>query len=472
MQSGTLDTLYESLDGRSRPEDIAELILAGSEEISTRAGRRWRLTSREQAVLSRAAKHSLRHSYYGWSSMSDDFARPPAATRQLDALSYLFGHRRANLVEAESDPAKLSQLVSSAGATIDWNGGTNFKIDRLSRAERAEAGIEISKRQYNRQFRLLTRLSRKIGNLDVELRKRELLLVGRSGLVADIPRERFGADPIAARFIAYFVARRNLRRQFSLQGKENPYDEVAQVLFDRCLAEDDTDWWMIARVYPTPTVIAKLSDLERGELMGRWSALMRLAADILAAIWDPKVDRKTMIVRRGMDSSTWNTIAQAYNTARAGWINTLSASGALRLLDVACPGKVMRLMAADLAYWHRASGGDVDPNTVVWAELPLPWDVLHGTTVVTRHQVATACWRNGLDPRKSGWIDSRAQGQVAVFKPTPELVHGVSIVDPVWAGLLRRAGVFSGKNLSRDYAEGLSVPADVVTSELPVRTDA
>jgi hypothetical protein len=471
MQSGTLDTLYESLDGRYRPEDVADLILGG---WSTPETPRWALTPREIRVLERAAKHSLRNSYYGWSSMSDDFARPPAATRQLDAYAHLFGHRRANLVGAESDPAKLNQLVSSAGATIEWSpkDGLNFKTARLNRHDRAKAGLDISKRQYNRRFRLLTRLARKIDTLDVELRKRELMLVGRSGLVADIPRERFVADQVSARFIAYFVARRNLRRQFSLQGKENPYDEVAQVLFDRCLAEADTDWWMISRVYPDPVVLTKLTDAELGELMGRWSVLMRRAADILAAIWVPNINRKTMIVRRGMDSSTWNTIAQAYNTARAGWINTLSASGALSLLDVACPGKVMRLMAADLANWHRSVGGNVDPNTVVWAELPLPWDVLSGTAKSTRRQVAEACQRNGLDPRKSGWTDSRATGAVAVFKPTPELVHGVSIVDPVWAGLLRRAGVFSGQKLSRDYAEGLSIPADVVTSELPVRTDA
>jgi hypothetical protein len=177
-----------------------------------------------------------------------------------------------------------------------------------------------------------------------------------------------------------------------------------------------------------------------------------------------------MIVKRGMDSSTWNTVAQAYNTARAGWINTLSASGALGLLDVACPGKVMRLMAADLAYWHKSTGSDVDPNTLAWAELPLPWDVLNGTVESTRRQVAEACVRSGLDPRKSGWTDSRATGAVAVFKPTPELVHGVSVVDPVWAGLLRRAGVFSGKHLTR-HAEGVSIPDGVVTSELPERTN-
>ena len=49
----------------------------------------------------------------------------------------------------------------------------------------------------------------------------------------------------------------------------------------------------------------------------------------------------------------------------------------------------------------------------------------------------------------------------------------MSICDPVWAGLLRKAGVFSGKRIGDDYAEELAggIPAGVVISDLPERTD-
>ena len=145
-------------------------------------------------------------------------------------------------------------------------------------------------------------------------------LAGRSGLAADITLERFRADPDAACFVAYLVARRNLRRQFSLSGRTDPFDRVAEMLYARCVVAPDTDWWMVARAHGVPEVPARLSAEQRGELLGRWSALMGAAAGILGRIWDPEVDRSTMIVRRGLDSSTWNTIAQAYNTARAGWL--------------------------------------------------------------------------------------------------------------------------------------------------------
>ena len=50
---------------------------------------------------------------------------------------------------------------------------------------------------------------------------RHLILIGHSGFAQEIPLERFAADPVTACFIAYYTARKNKRRLFSLQGKEN-----------------------------------------------------------------------------------------------------------------------------------------------------------------------------------------------------------------------------------------------------------
>ncbi|GAA0244763.1 hypothetical protein [Cryptosporangium japonicum] len=453
-QSDTLAVLHASLDGRERPEEVADLIRSGFDD----------LTGRERTVLERAAKHSWRR-HGGYSSMSADHARPTGAQRQLSTLANLFDVDGVDRDGAAHDPAMLRAIAARAGESLEWvPAHGNFTTDRLDREQRAAHGIDLPKRQYNRRWRFLTRLTAKIGRLDAELRKHELLLVGRAGLAADITADRFAADPVAARFVAYFVARKNLRREFSLSGRTNPYDEVADALFQRCLAESDTDWWMVSRVHPTPDVVGRLAPEQRGELLGRWSALMRGAAEILRDRWDPAIDRRTMIVRRGTDSSTWNTIAQAYNTARAGWMNALAANGALELLDVACPGKAMRLMAADLAAWHRSAGSDVDPDTGVWASLPLPWEVLSGAATCTRETVASACRSFDVDPEKRGWVAPRASGAVVAFAPTPELVHGVTVADPGWASLLRNAGVFSGRGLKAAYADALAagIPDDVV----------
>ncbi|MFI6602746.1 hypothetical protein ACIBHX_41380 [Nonomuraea sp. NPDC050536] len=451
--------LHASLDRRYRPEDVADLVLQALDG---------QLSRRERIVLQRAAKHSSRGQ--GWfSSMSTDYARPVGGAQQVAAATRLF----ERTVEVDpDDPESLLEFAATMGDEIRWTPErTDFLADRLNRDAREAAGMELSKRQYNRRFRMLRRIAAKAGTLGVEQDKRHLLMVGVTGFGADIPLERFLADVNAACFVAYFTARRKLRREFSLSGRDNPFDEIASVLLDRCTA--GSDWWMIAQVRTSPDVLEHLAEEERGRLLGQWSAVLRHSTDLLRERWVPGTDRASMIVRRGDDSTTWNNLATAYNAARAGWLSCLASLDALDLLDVACPGKAMRLMAADLAAWHRGANGGVDPNTAVWETLPLPWEVLDGSATCTRADVEAACRTAGLDPETSGWTAPAPKRGVAAFRPTPELVHGVSIADPVWAALLRRAGVFSGKHVKPDLAAdaGHGLAAGVVVSDLPAKEE-
>jgi len=109
-----------------------------------------------------------------------------------------------------------------------------------------------------------------------------------------------------------------------------------------------------------------------------------------------------------------------------------------------CPGKVLRLMAADVAAWHRASGGDLHSDTGPWCDLPLPWEVLRGTPC-SKERVLEVCAKWNADPVKSGWVAPPPERKVARYSPTPELVHGVEVSNPQLAALLRSTGVFSGK---------------------------
>jgi hypothetical protein len=461
-----LAALHASLDKRLMPEQVARIILDGCPDLSGRARDLLLTPARARAAW--------------WaSSMPEDYARPVDASRQVASAARMFG-LDGPLPEAD-DVAAIREFIDRLGLGVGgWRHDHDWKADRIPKEGRREIAAALarshasrvgldSKRQYNRRVRVLRHLAEKAAALEGEQVKRRLILAGHSGFAQDIPLERFRADPAAACFIAYFVARKNRRRLFSLSGRENPVDHAAQALLDAC--GPSADWEMIAFAHPVADVLARLGTAELGQLLGRWSALMADAAGMLQAAWAGGTDRETMIVRRGMDSSTWNAMAAAYNAARAGWINCLEAAGALPLLDAACPGKVMRLMAADLAWWHRASGGDVDPNTKVWAALPLPWEVLSGDAVCTSATVESACRAAGLDPAKSGWTGSRARGRVADFVATPELVHGVEIADPAWASLLRRARVFSGKRVKPELAAEAAhgIAGGVVTGDLPAK---
>lgn len=461
---GWLEELHGTLDERAMPETVARIILDGPMLHEFRAG-----------ILLELRRVAASRSPWYVSSMSEDFERTTDCKDQLAAAARLCGVDVSHVDPA--DPDQVRSLIDAQGAMLGgWKAGSDWKADRLPKDQRAvfRAVLAVphpalaSKRQYNRCIRSLRHLEDKRQRMETAQRLRRLVLIGHSGFAHEIPLEQFAADPVTACFIAYYAARKNKRRLFSLQGKENPVDHLADALLDRIRVQAArTDWEMLALAYPQPEVIARLTDAQRGSMMGRWWAVMRDTAAELERAWPAKARKLSMIVRKGMDSSTWNAMAQAYNAARAGWLNCVTASGADGLLEPFCPGKVMRLMAADLAYWHRSSGGDVDPDTKVWAFLPMPWDVISGKTRCTRADVEGACREMGTDPAARGWTAPRAHGDVAEFRPTPELVHGVEVADPQWAALLRRAGVFSGKRITPGM-EGIAIPAGVVTGSLPV----
>jgi hypothetical protein len=471
-----LDTLYETLDARASTETVAQIIVSGA-----------RLNPAAQHEALRVANA---HAPWWVSSMADDWERAiPNAQPQLDAAAAQFGFREGgwgagNRAPDPADPEYLRHVVTVLGHLVGgWQPGMDWKRDRLNSIDRASdmtwpdgtpgpPPVALKKRQYNRRIRVLRALSAKADRIEYRRAFRRFQLVGRAGFAHEIPAERFKADPAAACFIAYYVARQNRRRQFTLAAKENPIDALAQALYARCTVKGPrTDWDMIAMVYPRFAVVSRLTEEQRGVLMGRWWQVMADAALILAKAWSPTIDRKLMIVRRGTDSSTWNTMATAYNAARAGWINCCSVAGG-ELLEPFCPPKVMRVMAADLAYWHRASGGGVDPDTMVWSMLPFPWDVVVGIAQCDAAMVRGACQVAGVDPVKRGWTGPRAGGAIAEYKPTPELVHGVEIASPQWAALLRRAGVFGGHGKAKADAAELRVMAgSQVVGPLPAYLD-
>lgn len=453
--------LHATLDRRAAPETVAAIIRAGSLDLPRSA----------QLQLNVVA--SSRARWYV-SSMSGDFERADDSRAQLAAAARMFGVSAAGI--DPSDAEQVRGFIGAMGRRVGgWEAGHDWKHDRLNKvARQASADIApglASKRQYNRHVRVLRHLWAKAERMATAQHQRDLVLVGHSGFASRITAARFAADPYSAAFVAYFTARKNIRRMFTLAGKENPMDRLATELLSCALARPGCDAEMLAWVQPRPQVLARLAPAQLGQLLGDWHSVMVSTAEELRGAWpgDGNVNRMTMIVRRGMDSSTWNTMASAYNAARVAWVGCVAASGALPVLEPNCPGKVMRLMAADLAWWHQASGGDVDANTTVWARLPLPWQVLSGEVPCTAADVRAACAEAGLDAEASGWTAPRPDGKVAEFTPTPELVHGIAVSDPAWAALLRRAGAFSGKSIKAGYAADLAyVPPEVITGVRPV----
>jgi hypothetical protein len=426
--------LYRSINQRQRAEDVADAILQLHQS---------HLTPSEQAHQ-KAAQGSLRQS----------LTAPDGLQRQVAKAIDLFSTAYSLDPEVCTQPDIVEQFIRHISQEIHKAfGHSDFKADRLNRQARSAQGMDISKRRYNKLFRHLARMEAKLNRLIAELQKLRVTKIGKSGLAQILSLEDFTHDPDTAYFIAYYVAQMNRRSEFTIYGQQRPYDEIADMLFQRCQQNPHTHWWAIAHVYPAPEVLTQLSDQQKGELIGQWYSILNEVATLLSQVWARStIQRSTMIVQRGNDSSTWNNTASAWNTARNNWIALLYAMGAESLLQKICVGKVLRLMAADVVYWHASVGGQLDPDTAVWNELPLPWEVLSGQAACTLEQVQLTCDKYQVDPIAKGWIAPRRSGQPIAFTATPELVHGVAVANPILAKVLRDAGYFSGKALAPNLA--------------------
>lgn len=449
-----LDALYRSLHERRRPEDVAELVRQAIGDELTRDQRK---------VLARAARGALARKIFGHTSMAQTFKRPDGLAPQVRRAGDLFATAPATPIAAD-DPSAVMALVTTLSAEIGKTvGASDFLGNRLNGEQRTWAGIHDSRRRYNRKFRLLRRMERKLGALGGQLEHHELTLIGKSGLATRITHDDFVRGRASACFIAYLVARKNLRSTFTIHGQTQAFDEVAAMLLERCHHETPTSWLAIAHVHPTHEVLAKIDDAGKMALYAEWMTVLYRLAEALSAVWKrSRFDLRTMTVRRGDDSTTWNQLAGAWNVARDSWMALTYALGLEEVLDRACPGKVMRLIAGDLAAMHRAVGHGIEPNTQVWSSLPLPWQVLRGQGRCDRTLIRDACAQAGLDPRTSGWISARPAATPVAFRPTPELVHGVVVGNPYLAGFLRRAGWWSGKG-PREI-EAATVTAAIVAS--------
>ncbi|PWN70317.1 hypothetical protein C1631_010085 [Chryseobacterium phosphatilyticum] len=429
--------LYSTLDARLRPEDVAEMIV----ELMKND-----LEIHELATLNKAANRSLKNSIYGYTSMLQTFGTATGAEKQIKKAVEIFKiNEKENSGYQTTD--KIEAFLNEVSPLIHKEvGQNNFKSDRLDKELRKLAGLDISKRSYNKKWRLLKRIEIRLHKFIHESKKIELQKIAKHGLSHTISFENFSSDLNTACFIAYFNARSNLRSVFTNQSQDKPFDEICEMLFNRCKRyAEETNWLAISYIYTDKDVLQHLADEQKGKLLGKWTVILEDISTFLEELWNQNdINRKTMAVKKGNDSTTWNNTAGAWNKARDNWINLMYALGLDSILEDLCFGKVMRLMAADVIAWHLSSGGKIDPNTEVWNIVPLPWEVFQERVFCNKEMIVNACKKAGIDPEKSGWITPRTHG-VSQFRPTPELVHGVTVSNPFLAKILRQNKYFSGK---------------------------
>lgn len=419
METEKLAKLFGSLQQRWRPEDV--LVEVGAQKRPTH----------QQHVLS---------------SMKREFAGAIWPTQQVNSASALFNLE----APVEGDAGALTEFAKDCVALI---GGANgdFKSGRLDAGARHEfnvlsrfgrAQIPLGHRAYNKRFRVATKLVEKAERYAKIGRQKQLAQIAKSSLACVLPYEEFAKDHLTAIFVAYLTATLNRRSEFTFESQKRAFDEVCAGLFAKLEMSNTTNWLAVAHVYPNDGVLSRLTNEQRGKLIGTWYQVMVETATTLKRLAETQdLNLEQLIVKKGNDSSTWNESAGAFNKARDGWISALYSMGWETILDRFCPGKALRLMAADVAFVHRHHLSGLEPDTAVWGKLARPWSVVLDGYPQNRASIEQACQIFGIEGK--GWVKPRSK-TVAPFETTPELVHGVTVSSPKFAEVLKKAGFFAG----------------------------
>ena len=456
---------------RPRPEDVAQLVL----EILDKD-----LTAGQRRILDQAAKGSLKRAVYSYSSMTKDFARPVGADKQVKRAAEIFKIPDPpstvdcmDVVRVDAFMRRIAEIIQVVPEQSDFRG------NRLNREQRKTAGLDIKKRQYNKQFRTIRRLKWKIERMIKNGKKYEATRISKSAGATKITLEDLQKDLPTACFVAYLSARMSVRSMFTNTSQEKAFDNIAASLFARAKESPTVNWWTIALVHPEAEVLKHLSDEEKGQLLGMWTETMHMLSDMLKELnRTNNLDLKNMVVHKGNDSTTWNAVAGAWNKARDHWIALLFELKMERVLEHYCPGKVLRLMASDVVQWHILSkvgygtsfswsnqalvDQGLHPDTLVWRDLPYPWHVFEQKDECPRSLVEEVCRRvyQTQEGMGMGWTGPKPEKRAVEFKPTPELVHGVTVSSPFLASVLKKAGWFSGK-----VVKDKDIAVEVVTDQ-------
>ena len=462
--SRAIESLYQAIQARPRPEDVAELIqgLIQEEIASTQDPTTKRRLKKLHNALEPAAKNSLKRGASRYSSMSQDFARVVGADKMVATAAKIFQipdpPSAIECLLAENVEDFMTRVAETISATPGY---VDFLRDRLNREQRVAAGITLKKRPYNHRFRAIRRLKFKVMKMIKNSKKYQATRIAKSAGATKITLEELGRDQHTAYFVAYLAARMSLRSTFTCDSQVRAHDSISEALYQNAKQSQTTNWWAISLVHSQKEVLAHLSEEEKGMLLGTWTETLHMISDLLRDTYNENsFDLTNMVVRRGNDSSTWNSAAGAFNKARDQWIKLLFDLKMDGMIQFYFPGKVLRLMAADVVAWHSIGKGDegLHQDTKVWRDLPRPWEVFSGDAKCTVQMIEEACTRHGV--RREGWALPHDDKQATQYTPTPELVHGVTVTSPFLASILKSAGAFSGKGTGYLVGTDVHLSAD------------
>lgn len=390
---------------------------------------------------------------YGGNQMNTTFRK---VDRLSDSTVETFSHFFSSVLEDEAlngfltaeniaDDHKYVEAVRTSvnEALISLGGSLGVSAERTLQESLNNAALfnnstsGLSKNRWKKALRLLARIEETLNRAESNIADREASICGKSRLSFMIDVDSLDNATLAA--VAYLTARANRRSVFSAKDQSKAFDTIYDILVKQL--DETSNWFELAKVYPTGASFQHLNDSEKGELLGIFYAKMESYGNKLGELYAglPNLAQENMVTTQGTDSSRWNIYSGAYNTMRSAWLNLTLFSGFGHIFETFLPGKAPRIMAADLIYSRMSSGDDLHPDTGLFYTFPKPWEVLAGKATIDIEEAR----------KHDGW--GAPLSDVKTEKPShePALVHGVEIASPALAEMMRKSGAFAGNKARR-----------------------
>lgn len=209
LEPAWIEPLYAFLAARPRPEDIAKAVL--------------RLFPNPPHAL-RWRRRSL-----GRSNLPTEFERPTPLTHSANVLALLLGEPPLD-DESSLGPALDAMLAKAREAIAAPTGDLDLQTARRNRESRTQAGLTMSRRRYNKLFRLVAFLEEERAGSLRHAAMTALLSEAKTGLVAHVPREAFARDANTAMFAAYLAARMGVRSEFTVAPQQRAFDDLGDAM--------------------------------------------------------------------------------------------------------------------------------------------------------------------------------------------------------------------------------------------------
>ena len=268
----TIEKLYQTLKQLKRPEDVAEMIL----ELLNNE-----LSPKEKGFLQKIKEPSLKRIIEKYASLHQKFGEDKGIKEEIQRAINIFELEIEETAD-EDEGRVIDNFIKNVSNHIYKEfGQNNFKENRLNKEEREILDLAISKRKYNKKWRLLQRLEKKLRRYQKKFGEVEFKEVMEKGIFHSLSFEEFSTDLNIACFIAYYNARINLKNIFS-EHQIKAFDNTSNMLLTRCMPRReeiiilftakehrspiDKNSWEIWGIYKRGEIFKKIADKEEKQL--------------------------------------------------------------------------------------------------------------------------------------------------------------------------------------------------------------